>query len=361
MEAALNMNVTLSLPDSFDTEVGHGRLATAIRGRIMERVSTLYPDLVPGSVSVEVIPQRHIFASSNHLKCLMQGQTDEGQWVQRCIYAKRSRLVDIEYANLVYLWHNYFRRDNINRIPRPVDCWTQWNLLLTEYIPGQTALLPWLLRYTSPLGMHLNRRSAMMRMQGIADWLVAFQSGTNSARIEPLPVYIDDIDEALNDLIATPYFPPDARRYTIEWLSSARSTMTRISPVLSHGDFAARNILLDQSSVTVVDWEKPLVKRHPLYDVQTFMVNLERRLSYPFCSRQRIKELREAFLTRYLAQAPFEVNEQLLAVTRTIVLTHQLKAQYQALQGRRIEAILKRRKPFIRYLLAEIERRTGFG
>jgi hypothetical protein len=355
------MNVTPSPPDSFDTEVGHGRLVTAVRRHIMECVSTFYPDLMPGSVSVEVIPQRHIFANSTHLKCLVRGQTDESQWVQRCIYAKRSRLVDIEYANLVYLWDNYFRGDSINRIPRPVDCWTQYNLLLTEFISDQTALLPWLIRYTSPLGMHLNRRSAIMRMQRIADWLVAFQSGTNSAGIEPLPVYIDGIDEALNDLIATPYFPPEARRYIIEWLSSARSTTTRTSPVLSHGDFAARNILLDQSSVTVVDWEKPLVKRHLLYDVQTFMVNLERRLSYPFCSRQRIEELREAFLTRYLAQIPFEVNEQLLAVTRVVVLIHQLEMQYRGLRNHRIKAILKRRGWFIRYLLAEIEREIGLG
>lgn len=354
------MNATPSPPDSFDTRVGHRRLVTAVRRHITERVNSFYPDLMPGSVSVEIIPRRHAFSNNTHLKCLVRGRTDDSQLVQRYIYAKRSRLVDIEYANMVYLWDKYFRKDSINRIPRPMDCWTQYNVLFTEFISDQTALLPWLIRYTSPLGMHLNHRSATMRMQRIADWLVAFQSETTPEGLEPLPI-IDDIDEALSDLTATPYFPPKARRHIIEWLSSARPTTKRTSPVPSHGDFAARNILLDRDSVAVVDWEKPLVKRSLLYDVQTFVLNLERRLSYPFCSRQRIEDLSEAFLTRYLARIPFEVDEQLLAVTRVVVLIHQLEMQYRGLQNCRIKAILKRRACFIRFLLAEIEREIGGG
>ena len=355
------MNAASNPQYALDLKIDQGRLATVLRRCILECTSELCSDLVPDSVSVEIIPQRHYLANSNHFECLVWGHTDLGQPVQHCMHAKRSRFAEIEYANLVWLWEGHRFADSINRIPRPLACWVEYHLLLTESISDQTALLPWIVRFASPLGMYADRQSARMRMQRLADWLVAFQQGTFSVRWARSPAHLDDIDEALHALTAIPDLSSKDRRHMVDWLSSARSNMQSVSPVLSHGDFTARNILMDQVSVTVVDWEKPLLGRHPLYDVQAFLVNLERRLSFPLCRRHAVQELKDAFLARFIARVPFEVDEQALTVSRVVVLIHELKAEHRALQDHRIQAVLRRRQSFMRYLLAEIKRETGIG
>ena len=276
---------------------------------------------------------------------------------KRCIYAKRSHQVEVEYLNLKSLWELGFREDTVNRIPRPLDYWPQWNLLLSEYIPGQSPLLPWLFIYISPLGGFADSLSANIRMQRIANWLVAFQIGGEFTQRE-LPI-IDDVVEAIDELGSIPCIRRETRIRVTRWLSSASSTLRSVRPVSSHGDFAARNILQDRDSVTVVDWEKPLVKRHPLYDVQSFVINLERRLSYPLSSHRRVEWLKNAFLSAYLENAPFEINNQMLTIMRMVALINQLKAQCRSSARQPIESMLKRRRTFIRYLLEEIE--TGIS
>lgn len=342
-----------------NAEAGNRKFATAIRRRMKERIIEIYPDLTPRSVDVKVISDKQLFAHSNHFKCSVRGLGQDNQWVQRTLYAKRSQFAEIEYANLMSLWEGYFHRDSINRIPRPVDCWPKWNLLLSEYIPGQSAMLPWLFRYVSPVGTIMRSKSAKTRMRRTAEWLATFQLKTIDLRAEA--ILVDDIDEAFSDLSSAGCVPRDTRRRLVEWLTSASSTLTSTSPILSHGDFAARNILQDQYSVAVVDWEKPLIKRHALYDVQLFLVNLERRLSYPLSSHHRVEELKMNFLTRYLALVPFDIGKQQLEISRVIALIHELKVQYLAFEKRPMEAALKRRGWFIRYLLTEIEKGIGIG
>ena len=358
MRAELNMNKATTKGSAIpDTGGGNRRFATAIRRRMKERMIDIYPDLTPGSVDVKVISDKQLFAHSNHFKCSVRGLGQDNLWVQRTLYAKRSQLAEIEYANLMSLWEGYFHGDSINRIPRPVDCWPRWNLLLSEYIPGQSPMLPWLFRYVSPVGTIMRSQPAKTRMQRTAEWLATFQLETIDLRAEAFPV--DDIDEALGDLSSNGYVPHSTRRRLVEWLTSASSTLRSKSPILSHGDFAARNILQDHHSVAVVDWEKPLVKRHALYDVQLFLINLERRLSYPFSSHHRVEELKMAFLTRYLACVPFNIDKQQLEISRVIALIHELKVQYPAFEKRPMESALKRRGWFMRYLLSEIEKGIG--
>lgn len=351
------MNTVTQNRSSFpDNRARPGQQRRAIRLRMKQDLVAIYPDLTPESVSIDVSSKRHLFANSSHFRCLIRGRTDRGRVTKRYIYVKRSHQVEVEYLNLKSLWERSFRTDTVNRIPRPLDYWPQWNLLLSEYIPGQSPLLPWLFIYFSPLGGFADSLSANIRMQRIAKWLVAFQIGGEFTQRE-VPI-IDDVVEAIDELGSTPYIRRETRKRATEWLSSASSTLRSTTPVPSHGDFAARNILQDRDSVTVVDWEKPLVKRHPLYDVQSFVINLERRLIYPLSSHQRVEKLKNAFLSAYLENAPFGINNQMLTITRIIALIHQLKAQYRA-SVRHPKSILKRRRTFIRYLLEEIE--TGIG
>lgn len=360
MEVNIRMNESKpSVLGMLDKGAAYNQSASAVRRRIIERATSYYPDLTRQSLRVQVFPERHIFASRTHFKCIIRGRNHEGKWVQHRIYLKRSQQVDVEYENLMRLWDGHFRHASVNRIPRPLDFWRDWRILLTEYVAGQSQLLPWLLKYVSPLGTFVASQEASLWMERVADWLVEFQLEADVSLGKAH--VISDPEQALGDLTSTRSIPRHSRESIAEYLHSAFSSVHSVPPVLSHGDFTARNILQDRDSVTIVDWELSLVRRHPAYDVQSFLINLERRRSYPFSNPGRVGELRETFLNRYIAQTPFEFDEQSLAVIRVVRLLHQLREQVQALERGPIGAFLKRRRSYIRYVLVEIEKAMDHG
>ncbi len=316
----------------------------ALSAAVAARAARYFPELAPGTAAASSAPQRHLFAKASHLRCRVEGRGHDGGALSRWVYLKRDPLAGSEHATLALLWAAGLGRPGAPRIPRPLDYWPDAGVLLTEYTPGQAALLPWLVRFASPLGGAGQGELAREHVRGVAAWLAAFQRATSHLGEIPL---VDERAAAVAQLRALPHFAAAERRQIEARLAPAALVA---APAVAHGHFAARNILVGAGAVTVLDWEQPLVRRHPLYDVHTFILNLERRRSYPFCDGARIAALQRAFLDRYLELAPGGLGAEGVAASRLAVLIHQLGAQHRALRRGGIGVIIRRRRAFIGYL-----------
>ncbi len=171
----------------------------------------------------------------------------------------------------------------------------------------------------------------------IGKWLAYFQEHTreDSVAILNLQEMLDYIDLRLKKLINSPLgirknFESDVKNYITDMIE--KSNLSNITSCGVHSDLSLSNILVDNRTVTVLDFS--MYKTGLCYnDVSYFCVRIEHLAYHPFFRRRTIDLMEKSFLNGYapgynLKNPLFKIYYMRHKINRLVDLS-----RYQSLKG----------------------------
>lgn len=232
-------------------------------------------------------------------------------------------------------------------IPRLIGRVEDENVIVTDYFEGASNLHQKLLRAAIVPGSGNGPADAAART---GKWLGAFQEAVHDGAKGVLAEEIADAGHRLSEI---PYLGDAEKQRVIEIIEQASKELGQIPVVISHGDFAPRNVLYDENEVFVIDWEMVPHKPRPfLFDVHHFGICLSKRARGNF-----VKTCTRGFEEAYADSSPFkELIEPAWQPVRLVVLVTVLSRQFRATKRRPLMSRLTGKRKFMQSLCREIRR-----
>ena len=238
--------------------------------------------------------------------------------VKHGAYAKQ------EYDALRRLWQAVSGTSLSATVPRPMAVDSEHRLLVMSHLPVRSTL--WSLLFGSRRMLRLDHAAATQAFRACGHWLAQFQSASYAT--DGVPPELRQAQERLAE------WPGFLRGLRDELSGRLREISAGVVPgplVMSHGDFAPRNVHCSVNGVAVVDWEMmPLDSRSPGYDLEHFLVLLDRHRWWLALVGGPAHPLAQVFIRGYHEASPPVVPPQNRAAVqmaaRVVVLDRQLKA-----------------------------------
>lgn len=285
--------------------------------------------------------------SSGSLWCL-ESAAHVGSSESRLV-VKQGAYVDQEFASLRRLWDTVGDTALGRTVPRPVAVDLEHRLLLMSHLQLGPSL------WSSIFGVQpLLRRNPdpAAALGHCGRWLACFQAASAKMGNGPPP----EVRDALDRLTRWPGPLRSMKTRLDRLLRDAAERSAPVPLVLSHGDFAPRNVHRIPGGVAVVDWEMMSAgARSPGFDVEHFLVLLERHPLWMTLSGRSLGDLVKAFVGGYRAASPpaipSESRRAIRLATRILVLDRQIKA----IRRQPLRSLLSGRVGFVR----DVARRLG--
>jgi hypothetical protein len=239
-----------------------------------------------------------------------------------------------------------------NSIPRLVGMIKEESAVVTGYFDGTSNLHQALLR-SAVFGNARNGLADVLYRTG--NWLGTFQGDAYDGALGLLADEIPDLSHRLSEL---PWFSETEKARVAEIVAKASNDLGPLPVVISHGDFAPRNVLYTDQDILVIDWEMvPERLRAFLFDVHHFEICLSKRTGGIFRSGHVIDAGGRGFAEGYAASSPFKgLIEPMWRPVRLVVLVTVLSRQFRASRRQPAIAALTGKKKFMLSLSQEIRR-----
>jgi len=235
-------------------------------------------------------------------------------------------------------------------IPRLVAFFGDHDTLVTDYRAGARNFGASLLR-AAVLGTEVSTQGPLLALaRALGEWLGRFHATTHEGEVLGSGL-IKELNMRIDELHSIGFAPSSGLR------AALRSGLDRLGPVpavLSHGDFAPRNVLMTGSGVHVVDWEMVPDQPMPfLFDLFHCLGVIRKR--HPLLRRQVQDRIADEVTTGYLEKCPFPdwVGPSWRPV-RLMALLMLLSRQVRAARRGRVRSWLTGKALFIQQLTKEI-------
>ncbi len=262
---------------------------------------------------------------------------------------KHGLYVRQEYESLRRIWAAVGDLSHSETVPRPVGIDLENRLVAMSHLDVGATLWSQLFGVGRLLGSDELGAPRAFRQAG--RWLASFQRASCSGTGRP-----PEIRDALERLDQWPRYLSGVRGRLQSRLRCAADKGVTGPLVLSHGDFAPRNVHSMGDGVGVLDWEMmPAGRRSPGYDLHHFLVLLGRHPLWLTMTAAPARELAELFARGYRESAPPPepvVNRRAVRLAaQVIVLDRQLKASLR----QPVRSILTGRVSFVRRIAQQLE------
>jgi Ser/Thr protein kinase RdoA (MazF antagonist) len=240
-------------------------------------------------------------------------------------------------------------------VPHSIGLLPEESVIITDFFPATSSFHRDVLRATMP---HFKRRDVTVlerQAAAIGAWLAAFQSAVSENAKELLAL---ELEEARHRLAELPLLSPSEKKRTMEIVASLSSELGPMPVLLSHGDFAPRNILFRGEKVIVIDWEMVPDRPRPfLFDAHYFAACLSKRHTDLLVTRYIIDRCMTAFLEGYSKACPYpEFLQPAWRATRLVALVTVMSRQFRASRRSPVSSWLTRKRPFLVHLATEIRK-----
>jgi aminoglycoside phosphotransferase (APT) family kinase protein len=197
------------------------------------------------------------------------------------------------------------------RAARPIGCVPEWRFVLQEALRGRA--------FRHAFANFGHDAANEPQLTESEEHLRVVARAVRAMQLAPIPSSRRGDFDSLLTLQATNLAALHQSQPTLaRELARLREEVTKLSKAIkqqplgfSHGDFAHKNVLLDEEGLGIVDFDRA-GHAEPAYDVAYFLTRLSGFLTR-VGSQERAAHLSEAFRTAYLELAP-EVSRERLAL-----------------------------------------------
>jgi Phosphotransferase enzyme family len=237
---------------------------------------------------------------------------------------KHGLYVKQEFDSLRRVWAAIGHTSQSETVPHPLALDAENRILTMSHLVVGPPL--WSHLFGVGRLLRRDRAGAERAFRDTGRWLARFQRSSSSEQGPP-----PEIQDALDRLAQ---WPPLLSGLGSRLETRLREAAAKAVPgplVLSHGDFAPRNVHCTGAGVAVLDWEMmPHGRRSPGYDLEHFRVLLDRHRLWLAVTANPARDVDEAFTGGYRESAPpVEPPANRAAVqiaARVVVLDRQIKA-----------------------------------
>lgn len=270
----------------------------------------------------------------------------------RSLVAKEGAYLAKEWSALQQLERSLAQSPLSSTVPRPILIDREQKVMLMSRVAGTSSL--WMLGFGPHALLRMNRQRAEAAFGACGAWLARFQRESVAGN-----GVVPEIADAVDRLNAWPRPWQPLRRRLLAALRHFASAAACTPLVMSHGDFAPRNVLATPDGVSVVDWEMvPDGLRSPTHDRHHFELALYRQRLWGRCVGGW-RRLFAAFNDGYVENSPPAISEEsdrsARLATAVVVLDRQLKTQRRS----PVRSLLVGRSWFIAQLARRLWREVG--
>lgn len=301
-------------------------------------------------VSLKRLGYRSILSKEARFLALatVRSSGDGSRRLKRSLFLKQPLHPEVEYATLREISSLARERGKPLGVPRPIALLDQ-GVVAMEYIPRGHSFLN-----TLHLGLPLYplRKGGIEKgAQDIADWLTTYQRVVYNRKTSDLR---GDLRRSLEVVEGLECLSRKERAIVVNGMGRDVGGIRDVPILPAHGEFLAKNVIRSPKGVTVVDWDWSGRERNYLFDVQTFLINLERCAAYPHIGLTKIRRVQALFWRRYLHYSMFTPSDPLVRLSRCMVLAGTLRQQLNILKAERVKSVFKRVRAFVAHLKSQL-------
>jgi hypothetical protein len=286
------------------------------------------------------------------------------------LLVKRSPYAELEYQWLREVYPRLAGGPIQGTVPEPIGLLISERVVITDFFGGSRnyqqalvtgsmlRLVPKFNLGTRCLRLGTRRREELIRIAGrTGSWLGSFHAAMYDGTRDLLEA---ECPEATKRIEEIPFFTTAEKSRIMDAIVSASKQLGPVPVVVSHGDFAPRNVLFREDRVMVTDWEMVHErKRSFLFDMIHFLVALSKFGSLPG-ARATARACEDAFVKAYESSTPFQAEmASCLRPTRLVVLVTVLSRQFRSVRRQPVRGWVTGKRGFMRHLVEEIRHELG--
>lgn len=259
------------------------------------------------------------------------------------------------YAKLEAHWLNTVNRrlaatPIAGTVPRLVACFSDDNVVVTDYLTGAENFGATIIRAALPLAPASRLFLVLDYSRSLGEWLGQFHTVLHEGGFL-LSSIQNDLDVRFDELKSQGFSLVSRLR------ADMSASFDRIGPMpaaMSHGDFAPRNVIVANGRAHVIDWEMVPTKPMPiLFDLIHALMVIRKR--HPLIRSSVQQKVGDALVAGYLASTGF--SDWVVRAWRPVkllTLAMLLSRQVRAARRSPVQARITGKTMFIQQLVKEI-------